>query len=103
MEHPILQLGHPDLWTPSLPVVDLSQAARVADDLRDTLAAFRARSGFGRGIAAPQIGVGRRVIFLRVPDGFTDVLVNPRLADQSRERFQLWDDCFSFPDLMVRV
>ena len=103
MERSILQLGHPTLWAESSPVVDLAEARRVADDLRDTLAAFRARSGFGRGIAAPQIGVGRRVLFIRVPDGFTDVLVNPRIVERSRERFQLWDDCFSFPDLMVRV
>src|SRR5881394_3136090 len=86
MERPILQLGHPGLWAPSSPVVDLADARRVADDLRDTLAAFRSRSGFGRGIAAPQIGVGRRVLFIRVPDGFCDVLVNPRVAETSRER-----------------
>jgi peptide deformylase len=103
VERPILQLGNPALWTPSSPIVDLADARRVADDLRDTLAAFRSRSGFGRGIAAPQIGVARRVIFIRVPDGFTDVLVNPVVSWASRDRFHLWDDCFSFPDLMVRV
>src|SRR6476646_6339869 len=80
VERPILQLGNPALWTPSSPIVDLADARRVADDLRDTLAAFRVRSGFGRGIAAPQIGVARRVLFIRVPDGFTDVLVNPVVA-----------------------
>jgi peptide deformylase len=103
VERPILRLGNPALWTPSSPTVDLAETRRVVDDLRDTLAAFRARSGFGRGIAAPQLGVHRRVIFIRVPDGFTDVLVNPVITWASPESFQLWDDCFSFPDLMVRV
>jgi peptide deformylase len=103
MQRAILQLGNPELWSLSRPVDDLAGVRQLADDLRDTLTAFREHSGFGRGIAAPQIGDSRRVIFVRMPDGFSDVLVNPTVLEESRERFQLWDDCFSFPDLMVRV
>ena len=36
-------------------------------DLADTLAHWRAETGYGRGIAAPQLGVLRRVIFLKLP------------------------------------
>jgi peptide deformylase len=102
----ILQLGDPRLWTPCAEVADARAPAiaTLIGDLRDTLAGFRERSGFGRGIAAPQLGVLARVIFVRLsPTGFTGALVNPRIVEASAERFELWDDCFSFPELMVRV
>jgi peptide deformylase len=98
----ILQLGDPLLHL-ECREVDGRDVGRVVQDLADTLAAFRTRSGFGRAIAAPQIGVWQRVIFVSVPDGFTGALINPRIEHASSERFELWDDCFSFPDLMVRV
>jgi peptide deformylase len=98
----ILQLGDPLLHL-ECREVDRRDVGPVIRDLADTLAAFRARSGFGRGIAAPQIGIWQRVIFIHVPAGFHGALVNPRIERASAERFELWDDCFSFPDLMVRV
>ena len=102
----ILQLGNPLLWQPSAVVSDVqsSDAQAVIRDLSDTLAGFRERTGFGRGIAAPQVGALARIIFIRMqPAGFAGALVNPTVTWSSAERFELWDDCFSFPDLMVRV
>jgi peptide deformylase len=44
------------------------------------------------------------VIFIRMqPSGFCAPLINPEIVWSSQNRFELWDDCFSFPDLMVRV
>lgn len=63
---------------------------------------FRAEYGFGRAIAAPQIGIPIRMIAMNLGDG-AFLLVNPRLSGQSGERFTLWDDCMSFPWLMVRL
>jgi len=102
----ILQLGNPLLWQPSAPVGDVraGDTQAVIRDLSDTLAGFRERTGFGRGIAAPQIGALRRIIFIRLqPVGFSGALVNPTVVWSSPQRMELWDDCFSFPDLMVRV
>jgi peptide deformylase len=99
----ILELGHPDLWRPSRPVQASGPSPGLVQDLSDTLAHFRAASGFGRGIAAPQIGSLERVIFLRVPGGFTGPLVDPVIDWSSADRMELWDDCFSLPNLMVRV
>src|SRR2546429_51693 len=39
----------------------------LVEDLADTLVYWRTSTGYGRGIAAPQIGVGLRVIFLQLP------------------------------------
>jgi peptide deformylase len=101
----ILQLGNPLLWQRSR-VVDDARAPDVAAlirDLSDTLQAFREAQGFGRGIAAPQIGDLRRLIFIRMPGGFSGPLLNPVIEWASDRQMELWDDCFSFPNLMVRV
>jgi len=99
----ILLLGNPELWRPSAPVVSVHsrETRELIGDLATTLDNFRERNGFGRGIAAPQIGVGRRMIFLNVGESFP--LINPTITRASREMMELWDDCFSFPNLMVRV
>ena len=102
----ILQLGNPALWQLSMPVEEPASATTQSQirDLSDTLDAFRQATGYGRGIAAPQIGILKRMIFIRMlPEGFCGPLINPHIVWSSEARFELWDDCFSFPDLMVRV
>lgn len=97
----ILQLGDPTLRSVS-EAVEPRGARLLLRDLDATLAAFRSRTGWGRGISAVQIGELYRVIFLRV-DGAAYELINPRYTWQSPAEFELWDDCFSFPNLMVRL
>ena len=96
----ILQLGDPLLREVSSPVQDLQSIAPVLNDLRDTLHEFQRTHGFGRGISAVQIGVLERVIYLEFA-GTPYCLVNPEWIFSSEEKFRLWDDCFSFPNLLV--
>jgi peptide deformylase len=105
-ERRILQIGDPLLWQQSAAVEDprATDVREVVLDLSETLASFRREKGFGRGIAGPQIGVLSRIIFLRMqPTGFCSPLINPRMVSRSAETMELWDDCFSIPDLMMRV
>lgn len=74
---------------------------RTIRDLRDTLEDFRSRHGFGRGIAASQIGTTLRIIFIRT-NGLGP-LINPKITKRSKRTIKVWDDCFSFPDLLVQV
>jgi peptide deformylase len=99
----ILLLGNPQLWQPSAPVADVHarETQEIIRDLGETLGDFRARQGFGRAIAAPQIGAARRIIFMNA--GQPLALINPAIIAASDEQMELWDDCFSFPDLMVRL
>jgi len=121
----VLELGHPALRAVCAPVgpldalaaSDRAQLDAEAARLQATLAAFRAARGFGRAIAAPQIGVLRRIVAMDLgdapypddggPSGFGKpgplVLVDPELTWRSAETFTLWDDCMSFPWLLVRV
>lgn len=98
----ILELGDETLRRVSAPARDRLETRRVLQDLEDTLDDFRRRHGFGRGISAIQIGEPLRLIFLHV-DGRRYELVNPVFTEKSPETFEMWDDCFSFPDLMVRL
>ena len=99
----ILLLGNPLLTQPSEPVQrpDLSAAMAVGQDLRDTLLDFRAKHGWGRAIAAPQIGVLKRIVYLHIDRPW--LIINPAMAGMSERMMELWDDCMSFPDLLVRV
>src|SRR4030095_11312165 len=96
----ILQLGDPRLRAVSTPVSDVSTTATIFRDLRDTLHEFRRTHGFGRGISAVQIGEPTRLIYIEMA-GEAYCLVNPVIESQSEETFRLWDDCFSFPGLLV--
>ena len=100
----VLLLGDPRLRRVSSPVADRRESGFIAgrERLQATLGAFRARHGFGRAIAAPQIGIDRRFVAADL-DGEPFVLVNPEIVWRSEETFTLWDDCMSFPDLLVRV
>jgi len=99
----IALLGNPVLRQRCFPVKDFesSETRSLIADLADTLADFRSRRGFGRGIAAPQIGVTRQIIYLDCE--IHGPLINPRIVARSRKKMKLWDDCFSFPDLLVML
>jgi len=98
----ILQLGDPLLRAISAPVAAPEEAGGVFEDLRDTLHEFQRTHGFGRGISAVQIGEPKRLIYIEL-GGRAYLLRNPEIEWRSEESFELWDDCFSFPNLMVRV
>ncbi len=98
----ILQLGDPTLRQISCPVEQPANAGPLVADLRDTLHAFRASHGYGRAIAAIQIGEPWRVVYLEFEGRFY-ALINPSFERMSAEKQRLWDDCFSFPELMVYV
>lgn len=99
----ITLLGNPVLRQKCAPVKDIGapETQSLITDLADTLADFRRRKGFGRGIAAPQIGVARQMIF--VEPEIHGPMINPRIVAKSHRKMRLWDDCFSFPDLLVMV
>lgn len=100
----IRQLGDPILRAKSERVLNAKSAATrlVADDLRDTLRAAKKRFRMGRAMAAPQIGAPVRIVFVEV-DKQRWTMINPEITDVGPDDFLVWDDCFSFPNLLVRV
>ena len=100
----LLFLGNPQLYEVSAPVLEteLDDIRHVVKDLHDTLLDFRDSYGAGRAIAAPQIGVKKRLIYMHIA-GKPTVFINPEIDMKSEEKMEVWDDCLCFPDLLVRV
>jgi len=102
---PVLQLGDPLLRAKALAVEDPNarDIRELVRDLADTLAYWRSTTGYGRGIAAPQLGVLRRVIFLKLPDAEPWPIVNPEIIRRCEEKIIVWDACLSFLSIFMQV
>lgn len=101
----VLRMGDPRLWQKSLPVeqFDTPELQALLQDMRDTMAHLN-----GAGLAAPQIGVGLRVVIFgvhanprypdvdEVPD---TVLINPTLTPLSSDLEEGWEGCLSVPGM----
>ena len=99
----IKKLGDPILYEVSIPVLEaeLKELMPSINRMWDLVAEFRSAYGRGRAIAAPQIGLLKRVIAINSDK--KHALINPVIELASNEMMDLWDDCMSFPDLFVRV
>ena len=99
----VLLLGDPRLYEASALVTreELESLRPVVTDLHDTLMDFRNRYGAGRAIAAPQIGVFKRLLYMYIDRPV--VFINPSLEFVGDEQIELWDDCLCFPELLVKV
>jgi peptide deformylase len=105
MIRPLLRMGDPRLLCRASPVAAFGtgELAALIEDMFDTM-----RAHGGVGLAAPQIGVGLRVVIFgcesspRYPDAPpvpVTVLVNPELAPLGEEQEEGWEGCLSVPGL----
>lgn len=103
MERKILLLGDPKLYEVSEEVKqeELESLRPIFADMFDCIKGIRRDYGFGRAIAAPQIGVQKRLICILTDKPY--VIINPTLEFVGDEQMELMDDCMSFPNLLVRV
>jgi peptide deformylase len=99
----LLLLGDPGLYRVSEPVTetDLSLVPGWVADLHNVMCEIRLKYHFGRAIAAPQLGILKRLIYMNIDEPV--IIINPRLSDLSPEMMEVWDDCMSFPNLLVSV
>lgn len=98
-------MGDGRLWHPAKPVIhfDTQQLHELLSDMRDTMQALN-----GVGLAAPQIGVGLRVVIFgvqhspRYPDAKAvpeTVLINPVITPLGDAMEEDWEGCLSIPGL----
>ena len=99
----ILLLGNPILYEKSEPVQpeEIPSLLPKIELMFDTVIDFRNKYGTGRAIAAPQVGLLKRIICLNTDKKVA--MINPEITDLSNEMFEVWDDCMSFPNLLVKV
>lgn len=100
----ILLLGNEQLYKTSdkIKKEETREVEKVVQDLHDTLMDFRGKHKAGRAIASPQIGYFKRLIYMNIDDKPT-IIINPRLEYLDDAMIELWDDCMSFPNLLVKV
>jgi len=101
----ILQLGDPGLREVCERVANpaSSEIRALLADLADTLAYWRANTGYGRGIPGPQTSAGGSGIYLQLPGEEPWPLVNPELTWRSEEKIAVWDACLSFLSIFMQV
>lgn len=101
----VLRMGDPLLFAKAAPVAEFGtpELTSLLQDMRDTMAHLN-----GAGLAAPQIGVGLRVVIFgvqantrypgvdEVPD---TVLINPKLEPLSDAVEEGWEGCLSVPGM----
>ena len=96
----ILLLGNENLYKVSSEVSkdEINKVKQIIEDLHDTMVNFREKYGFGRAIAAPQINELYRIIYVN-DNNISIAFINPRLEFAEDEKFEMWDDCMSYPGL----
>ena len=88
----ILKVGDETLRKTSRPVDAVTpRIQRLIDDMIDTM-----RAADGVGLAAPQVGVLRRVVVIETPDEGLFVLINPKIIAYSGEQ-ESEEGCLSVP------
>ena len=99
----ILTLGDPRLYEVCDPVEvnEVEQLAPKIELMANLILQFRQTYGAGRAIAAPQIGLMKRMVVMNIDK--VVVFFNPVLFDFSSEMVEMWDDCMSFPNLLVKL
>ena len=107
MLRPVLQYPDPTLAKVSEPVAEINDEIRaLAQDLLDTLSTVG-----GVGIAAPQIGVLKRVVIIDVSQEKNDpdlpqdfrVFINPVVTVLDPKGHEENEGCLSVPDLRAKV
>lgn len=101
MVRKILLLGNEELYQISAPVERDEDISDIIRDLHDTLIDFRNTYHAGRAIAAPQIGVKKRILYMYIDK--PAIFINPILEFPDEEMMEVLDDCMSFPNLYVKV
>lgn len=99
----MLLLGDQRLYEVCEPIEksELHLVTEWVADLDNVMKEIRIKYNFGRAIAAPQLGIMKRLIYMNIDKPI--VFINLKFTYMSDEKFELWDDCMSFPNLLVKV
>lgn len=103
--YPVLKIGDPRLNLVAEDVVDFDTAElhQLIEDMRASMTALD-----GAGLAAPQIGISKRVVIFEMQDNprYPDqdkvpetVLINPIIEVLDDNTMGLWEGCLSVPGM----
>lgn len=93
----IVEIGDEVLREKAKPVPKVTaNIIKLLDNMADTLAAAK-----GVGLAAPQIGISKRVVVIDIGEGLIE-LINPELVEQEGEETDS-EGCLSIPGVFGEV
>lgn len=106
---PVLRMGHPLLLEIAQPITEFNSTElySLIEDMFDTMKALT-----GAGLAAPQIGVSKRVVIFGIENNPryphaeavpTTILINPIIEPLSDEVVEDWEGCLSVPGMRGAV
>jgi peptide deformylase len=78
-------------------VIDAA-AAKLAMDMLETM-----HAGKGIGLAAPQVGILKRLFVVQIADDTARIFFNPRIVEESGETVKYEEGCMSLPGIYADV
>ena len=88
----VREMGDDVLEKQCKPVTKMTLRTKILiEDMLDTM-----YEKMGVGLAAPQVGVLRRIVVIDVGEG-PIVMINPEILELSDEQVELYEGCLSFP------
>ena len=92
----VRMLGNPKLREKSFDVNDFNlDLEQNLKDLKNTLTHLQQTKKIGRALAAPQIGVMKKLIYYQLPER-SFYMTNPKITWKSEDMVNVWDSCYSF-------
>lgn len=82
--------------------VSHEDAIKIGEKLKDVIKKYRTITGFGRGLAAPQIGINKSVFVTFTEDSFK-LYINPKIIETSTNYNFFRETCLSCGYLSVDV
>ncbi|MCN4144933.1 MAG: peptide deformylase [Thiohalomonas sp.] len=105
----VVKMGDPFLTLKAKSLIDF-QGEGLPTNISNMIDTMRHYQGVG--LAAPQIGLSRRIIVLEVADNTRypqaqaielDVLINPEIVHLSEKKEECWEGCLSLPGMRRRI
>jgi len=96
MERKVRLYGDPVLRQKAKPILDFDELLRaLIDEMTQSMYRYD-----GTGLAAPQVGIGLRLMLVDIQDGSGPTpMINPELIEASEETVKGEEGCLSFPDI----
>lgn len=89
----ITYLGDPILRTPT-EKTSVEEGKEIGEKLGEVIIKLRSIAGYGRGLAAPQIGIGKSV-FVTYLDDKVQIYINPKITKKSKKTNLYKELCLS--------
>jgi len=70
----------------------------ILEDMAETM-----RAAKGVGLAAPQIGINKRLLVIDKGDGIIRKIINPEILEYSKESIDMEEGCLSIPGIYKKV